>query len=251
MEIKILNDFGIKPTNTFTSAGADFYVPNIDPKRTENITNIVNNAFMTSYNIKSKDLDLIYESFKRYLNVKKHNEEDNITIQEIYDRHILNLIHLFLALDAYKVNTINSLELKVKYFIEHYLIFDKKYVPGIQMQNGDKVLINSGIKVGLPSNSAGVFFNKSGKGNAGWDVRAQVVDEDYTGYVHLSLEYCVKNTEEMKTRAQLFCGDKLTQMLVLPIIRMEPVEINDMEYYNYMSNSQRGSKAFGHSDVIH
>lgn len=251
MEVKILNEFGIKPTNTFSSAGADFYVPNINPKKSENINEIVNSAFIISYNIKPSKLNLIYEYFRRYLTVKKHNESDKISLKEIYDNHILNLIHLFLALDSYEINEIESLEDKIKIFIKDYLIFDKKYIPGIQMQNGDKVLINSGIKVGLPTQSAGIFFNKSGKGNAGWDVRAQVVDEDYAGYVHLSLEYCVKNTEEMKTRAQLFCGDKLTQMVILPIIRMEPKEVTDAEYYNYMSNSKRGDKAFGHSDVAH
>ena len=29
-ELKIFNAFGITPTNTFVSAGTDYYVPNID-----------------------------------------------------------------------------------------------------------------------------------------------------------------------------------------------------------------------------
>ena len=33
---------------------------------------------------------------------------------------------------------------------------------------------------------AGLYVNKSGKGNCGWDVRACLVDEDYAGFVSAS-----------------------------------------------------------------
>ena len=90
-----------------------------------------------------------------------------------------------------------------------------------------------------------MFFNKSGKGNKGFDVRAQVVDEDYTGYVHLSKAYTKDNVMD----GIVFCGDKLTQMLILPVIHKDECEELDETAYNeIMEGSQRGDDGFGSTD---
>ena len=96
---------------------------------------------------------------------------------------------------------------------------------------------------------AGLYVNKSGKGNCGWDVRACLVDEDYAGFVHLSQAY----TKELIDDGQniVYCGDKLTQMMLLPVFHSKYDEITEEEYNEIMSNSKRGESGFGSSDIKH
>ena len=236
MNVKIFNEFGIKPTNTYVSAGADFYLPNISKEKSD----LALKSFEKSYNVSSDDINIIIQYFSRYINN--------------FDNNVANLVHLYLGLYSYELNKISNYvtnDNRIKYFINNYLIFNKDNTPGIQLKPFDQILINSGIHVALEPNTAGIFFNKSGKGNAGFDVRAQVVDEDYTGCVHLSLQYSKQYTEDNKKLSQIFCGDKLSQMVILPIKRMDAEEISKEEYEKIMSNSQRGSKSFGSSDIKH
>ena len=149
------------------------------------------------------------------------------------------------TLSIVKENT--SEEAAIKYFINQYLVFDKNGVAGIKLKLNDTLFINSGIKIALPHGYAGVYLNKSGKGNAGFDVRAQVVDEDYSGYVHLSQAY----TKDNDKKNVVFCGDKLVQMLIIPVLHTNPVEISEDDYIKLMENSQRGDDGFGSSDVKH
>ena len=133
------------------------------------------------------------------------------------------------------------------------------------------MFINSGIKVALdtvlsdkvapnPQNAvnlfrmlgigvAGLYVNKSGNGNKGWDVRACLVDEDYAGFVHLSMSY-TKETIEDKQNI-IYCGDKLTQMMLIPVFHDEYIDIDEEEYNKIMANSKRGDKGFGSSDIKH
>ena len=50
---------------------------------------------------------------------------------------------------------------------------------------------------------------------------------------------------------KIYCGDKLTQLIVLPVKHTEPVEITEEEYDKLMGDSERGSNGFGSSDVKH
>lgn len=240
MNVKILNEFGIKPSNTYVSAGADFYIPNISKEKAV----IALKAFEKSYNVSNDDINTIVQHFSRYVKVSPKD----------FDNNIANLVHLYLGLYSYTLNELACYitdAIRVKLFVDNYLIFNKDNIPGIQLKPFDQVLINSGIRVALEHDTAGIFFNKSGKGNAGFDVRAQVVDEDYTGFVHLSLQYTKQYTEDNKNMARIFCGDKLSQMVILPIKRMDAEEITKEEYDRIMSDSQRGSNSFGSSDVKH
>ena len=151
----------------------------------------------------------------------------------------------------------------VNYFYINILTYDSKNDKvGVKMQLNDTLFINSGIKVALdtvlgdkigpnPSNAvkmlrllgigvAGLYVNKSGKGNAGWDVRACLVDEDYVGFVHLSQAY----TKELIEDGQniVYCGDKLTQMMLIPVFHDEYVDIDEDDYNKIMANSKRGDK---------
>lgn len=228
-DLKIYNGFGITPTNTHVSAGTDYYVPNIDDNNDQIVERALS-AFEKSYGQTREDL----------LELRQTLIDHHIT------KNLTNIMHLYLALYSGKMKDLSKYGC-VDYFIKNYLIFDSKGTPGVQLQLNDTLFINSGIKVALPHGYAGVYLNKSGKGNAGFDVRAQVVDEDYTGYVHLSQAF----TKDADFKNVVYCGDKLTQMLILPVLHTTPVEVSEAEYMEEMAGSQRGDDGFGSSDVKH
>ena len=263
-KLKIYNEFGIVPTTTYTAAGLDFYIPNLVSPGLNDVGKVWNELAF-SYKTDAQTLQAIGDIL-----VKKVLEKSNTLSEKFVYSNILNLVHLYCAIDTglyeddkhqnrkYDLNysvpdpygVYYDFNDFIKYFMNHVLIIpENESKPfGIMAQLNDSVFFNSGIRVALPENTAGVFMNKSGKGNAGWDVRSQVVDEDYTGLVHLSLAY----TKENYQGSQLYIGDKITQMLVLPIYQVSEVEcLTKYEYDDIMKNSQRGNNAFGSSDVKH
>lgn len=234
-DLNIFNDFGITPTTNFVAAGLDFYIPNLDtPEKVDKWINAVSNKFERSF------LETLYNKISLFTSYNGENYSDST---------IWNIAQLYTSLDSGYINTFfDKFDDKVSAFIDEYLVFDKNGKPGMKLQTLDHTLFNSGIKVALPHNTAGIFFNKSGKGTKGFSVRAQVVDEDYAGYVHLSNAY----TKESDEDGIIYVGDKITQMVVLPIILVNKCkELSAEEYNKVMEKSQRGSDAMGSSDEKH
>jgi len=261
--MKIYNEFGIKPTNSFTSAGSDYYIPNLN---TDEKIHKAYKAFEKSY---KKTSDEIAELNDMFLTVIKNSDHS-----EKLQNQVGNLVHLYLALydafleDLKKVSVLRS----VIEFFDNYVVYDEANDKvGIQLHLNDTLFVNSGIKVALDTvlsdqvgpnkedivnklrsigiGVAGLYVNKSGMGNRGWDVRACLVDADYSGFVHLSQAY----TKETINDGQnvVYCGDKLTQMMLIPVFHTEYVEVNERTYNEIMSNSQRGDSGFGSTDVKH
>ena len=234
----ILNKFGITPTKNYTAAGYDFYIPNIT--ETEDTLDMCFDAFMASYKIKTREeIENIYNELSLQVSSNFDTEDSDYTYFNVATS--LNILHLYLAQNQQKSFTVASIER----FVENKLVFDKDGVPGVKAEQGDYFLFNSGIKMKLQPDTAGVFFNKSGKGNQGFDIRACVVDEDYAGFVHMSCAY------DKSYSTIIYCGDKLMQMLILPIVKTEVKEITDEEFNKMHEDSKRGSDGFGSSDVKH
>lgn len=231
--MKILNEFGIKPTRTGRAAGYDFYIPNIKSS-VEESSNILE-ALSKSYNKSIDELKTLIDEL--YLQVSAIYGEDKIINNE------LNVLHLYLALDSIT----KTVEDPIEYFVDYTLVFDSKGNPGIKPRVCDHLKINSGIHTLLNRGTAGVFFNKSGKGVKGWDIRACVVDDDYTGFVHLSLSY----TKVDENDGIIYVGDKLTQMLIFKIEQDDVEELDADTYYKAMEDSTRGAAGFGSSDEKH
>lgn len=258
--MKCYNAFGIKPTNSFTSAGSDYYIP--DLKIYEQINKALS-AFEKSYGKTQEDI----ENLLKYFNIVLKELRP-----EIPDYQIPNLIHLFLAFyDPVLEETKQySLIQGIFRFVDEFLVYDKpKDKVGIKVRPNDTLFINSGLKIALDtvlsdkSNQdivsllrslgigiAGLYVNKSGMGNKGWDVRACLVDEDYSGFVHLSVSYTKEVLEHSKENI-VYCGDKLTQMMLIPIFHDEYIDTDEETYNNIMSNSKRGDKGFGSQDIKH
>ena len=232
--MKILNEFGIKPTRTGRAAGYDFYIPNIKVNSEEEFNKILS-EFSKSYNKSIDELKTIIDEL--YLQVSAVYNEDKIINNE------LNVLHLYLALDSI-TKTVDD---PIEYFVDYTLVFDSKGNPGIKPRVLDHVKFNSGIRTLLNRGTAGVFFNKSGKGVKGWDIRACVVDDDYAGLVHLSMAYTKVNDED----GIIYVGDKLVQMLVYKVEQDDVEEIDSETYYKAMEDSERGADGFGSSDIKH
>ena len=255
--MKIYNEFGITPTNTYVSAGSDYYIPNIDDFNSKEVQNALK-AFEKSYKVSYDDIQVIKQQFEV---LEKDFETNQIT----------NMIHLFLALGNKKLDELKKFSIidAVDYFYEEYLTWDINGNVGIRLKLNDTLFINSGIKIALDTvlsdqkgvNSqvnifrnlgigvAGLYVNKSGKGNAGFDVRACLVDEDYAGFVHLSMAYTKDLFEDGQN--EVFAGDKLTQMMLVPVFHTQYEEVSQEEYNEIMANSKRGDAGFGHSDIKH
>ena len=260
--MKFYNAFGIKPTNTYTSAGTDYYIPNL---KTEDQINKAYKAFEKSYGKTTEEINQLIKKFNAVVDDKHHSK---------LQHQIPNLIHLYLALYDVYLEEIKqqSTILAIHAFVDEFVIYDEvNDKVGIKIQLNDTLFINSGIKIALdtvlndkvapnPSHGvnmfkmlgigvAGLYVNKSGNGNKGWDVRACLVDEDYAGFVHLSMSY-TKDVIEDKQNI-IYCGDKLTQMMLIPIFHDEYIETDEDNYNKIMENSQRGDKGFGSSDIKH
>lgn len=230
--MKIYNDFGITPTRNHTAAGYDFYVPNIDDTNKEQVQRF-QSALAKSYNVADPTtmLQAIYAWVRKVKNLSLDTPINNLN----------NILHLYLA-----VNHNNRLPV-IEDFCVRYITFDSAGHVGVRLFSGDTLFINSGIKEAINYGYAGVFLNKSGRGTKGFDVRAQVVDEDYTGHVHLSLQYLGKDRE----CGVVYCGDKIVQQLVIPVLSDVVEELTSDEYDKVMTGSTRGDSGFGSSDEKH
>jgi len=104
-----------------------------------------------------------------------------------------------------------------------------------ELSSGERVLIPSGIKVDIPNNYVLIAFNKSGiSSKYGLDVLACVIDEDYTGEIHINLvntsNYTITICEEQK----------IIQFLLMPIFYCNIELVDDI---NKLTN--RGEAGFG------
>lgn len=105
----------------------------------------------------------------------------------------------------------------------------------VMLLKGMDACIPSGIRVKIPEGYALVAFNKSGLARKGLQVGACVIDEDYTGEIHLHVHNIGSNT------FRLVPGQKLVQFLLLPAPTIELEEANGLNF----DISERGDKGFG------
>lgn len=119
--------------------------------------------------------------------------------------------------------------------LDFYIPFDQ---PSFTLKPGESINVPSGIKMVIPKGYAGVFFNKSGVAVKSLFVGACVVDADYRGEVHLNI-----HNIGLEDR-HFLPGQKVTQMLVLPVAMVSLREVTN-EYYDSQDITERGNGGFG------
>lgn len=247
MSLKIFNAFGIKPTNTAKSAGMDFYIPDLR-KISRDMKDEAVAALCKSYGVMPEELSVIYGTLTKAIGLLYPEDTARYAV---YGENLQNLVLLYLALDSATVKQAvkdGGTAYGVTRFMTDYAAKDDAGRVGVKMKQGDSLFVNSGIRVALPADTAGIFDNKSGLGRKGWAIRAKVVDEDYTGYVHLNAAF---TKDPVDGKNVIYCGDKFVQMIIFDVRHMEPEEVTADEYDRLMAGSERGDGAFGHNDVKH
>lgn len=237
--MKIYNGFSQTPTRNHTAAGIDFFIPNINDNNETQVNNALA-AFENSFKVSTEDMITLVDT-------AIENAGDKA---ELIKRNKMNFIHMYFALkDKVRNIDMNGSDefVKMRYFIDNVLTFDATGKLGVICKFSDMLFINSGIKVALEPYTSLEYKNKSGKGCQGWTVKACLVDEDYTGYCHLSLQYLWWD-DKLGT---IYVGDKLTQGTVQHVMTDDAEEISLDEYNEIMKNSKRGDGGFGSSDVKH
>jgi len=110
------------------------------------------------------------------------------------------------------------------------------------LRPGQSILIPSGIKANIPVGHALIAFNKSGIAvKKTLLVGACVVDEGYTGEIHIDL----KNVG--KKEVSLEGGDKVIQLVCLPVNYVNIEEAGDENELFEGKVTERGSGGFGHT----
>ena len=102
---------------------------------------------------------------------------------------------------------------------------------------GDSFLIPSGIIAEIPKGWMGVFLNKSGVASKhNFIVGAQVIDSGYSGEIHLGVHY-VGRKYLTTMDSPLVPGQKLCQLVLLPVPDISIVETSDL---NHVGNRKDG-----------
>ena len=103
------------------------------------------------------------------------------------------------------------------------------------LMSGDSCIFDTGVHIELPKNSVGFLKSKSGLYMNHGITSEGVVDEGYTGSIrvklinHSDVPYLVNK------------GDKISQLVILPILKPE------LELVDSLEETERGSKGFGSS----
>lgn len=107
----------------------------------------------------------------------------------------------------------------------------------IELQPQQRITLKTGISIKLPEGYCGIFKDRSGLAvKNGLHILAGVIDCNFLG----ELAICVLNTDKQKSHI-LYHGDKLTQMLIVPVPFIQIKEVNELPI------TDRGDKGFGSS----
>lgn len=104
----------------------------------------------------------------------------------------------------------------------------------VTIQRGFPAKISTGIAIALPENTVGLILDKSSLGSQGLKVMGGVIDQNYRG----DIVVCLSNLSP-NVLAYLSAGVKIAQLLVVPILRPEIEEVDDLDA------TDRGDGGFG------
>lgn len=103
---------------------------------------------------------------------------------------------------------------------------------------GDIATVHTGIAIAIPTGYVGLIMDRSSMGSKGISRLAGVIDSGYRGEVIVKL---TKVAGEKMDYLWLSHGDKVAQLLIVPIPASKLVEVAELP------PSERGEKGFGSS----
>lgn len=102
---------------------------------------------------------------------------------------------------------------------------------------GETLLVKTGIAVALPEHAYGQISGRSSLAKNGIFVTGGVIDSSYRGAISVILNSCAGNVMMHYKK-----GDKIAQLIVLPILEVTWKEVETLD------TTVRGSNGFGSSD---
>lgn len=99
--------------------------------------------------------------------------------------------------------------------------------------SGGSAIIDTGVHVQLPPDSVGMLKSKSGLNVKHGIVSEGVIDCGYDGSI------AVKLYNHSDTAYQVKRGDKISQLVILPVLYLSPVQVDKIE------GGERGDNGFG------
>ena len=93
--------------------------------------------------------------------------------------------------------------------------------------------IDTGIHIQLPPGTVGMLKSKSGLNTKFGITSEGVIDEGYSGEIVVKLYNHSSNTFHIKR------GDKISQLVILPVLYLSPVQVDKIE------GGERGDNGFG------
>lgn len=103
--------------------------------------------------------------------------------------------------------------------------------------NGSTV-IDTGVHVELPGGTAGLLVSKSGLNIKNGITSTGLIDEGYTGSIKVRLD------NHSHTAAVLLEGSKITQLVVIPVLRPAPTLVEQV------AGGERGNAGFGSTETV-
>lgn len=105
----------------------------------------------------------------------------------------------------------------------------------IEIHPNEQKKISTKIAISLPKKTVGMICDRSSMGSKGIKVFGGIVDEPYRGEIIVVLGNNSKETIKIKK------GDKIAQLLIIPILYSNVIEVNEL------SETTRGNQGFGSS----
>ena len=99
----------------------------------------------------------------------------------------------------------------------------------------DSVILDTGVHIELPPNTVGFLKSKSGLYVAHGITSEGVIDEGYTGSIVVKLQSNSEHFYKIKR------GDKISQLVILPILKPT------LEVVDSLEPTERGENGFGSS----
>ena len=104
---------------------------------------------------------------------------------------------------------------------------------GVMLMPNDSLVIDTGVHIELPPNTVGMLKSKSGLNVKHGITSEGVIDVGYTGSIRVKLYNHSKKPYELKA------GDKISQLVVMPILTPTFELVDELE------ETERGDGGFG------
>ena len=106
----------------------------------------------------------------------------------------------------------------------------------VRIESGSAAVINTGVHMAIPEGYVGMLKSRSGL-NMKYGLQNEgVIDSGYTGAIHVKMYNHGKNPIVIEN------GDKISQLVILPIITPE------IELVDELAKTERGDNGFGSTD---